>query len=202
MSSPKCHVSVEVFLPVRGDAAGRSRCRLPARVMRGLRQSRAFVKLLSPVVPEPVLPRLEALDDRVPGLPRMVRGVLGGRGVTTTDMSALRAAAQVQPPAIARQAFRTAGAVRWYRRFDSMHSHVRTPSTRGATLGFLQTWSATAQHRSQTGHHSNTLRIGVQGNVPDPGGSDNLQGRDLVEGHEASVRQDPPRRPSRPTLIS
>jgi hypothetical protein len=72
MSSPKCHVSVEVFLPVCGNAAGRSRCRLPARVMRGLRQRRAFVELLSPVVPEPVLPRLEALDDRVPSTPRMV----------------------------------------------------------------------------------------------------------------------------------
>ena len=69
---PKRHVSVEVFSPVRGDAAGRPRCRLPARVMLGPGQRRPFVELLSPVVPEPVLPRLEALDDGMPGLPRMV----------------------------------------------------------------------------------------------------------------------------------
>jgi hypothetical protein len=127
------HVSVEVSLPVCGNAAGRSRCRLLRRVMLGPGERRAFVELLGPVVPEPVLPRLEALDYRVPGLPRMVRCVLRGRGVATTDMSALRATAQVQPPAIAREAFRTACAVRWYRRLDSMHGHVRAPSTRRIT---------------------------------------------------------------------
>jgi hypothetical protein len=153
---PEGHVSVEVFLPVCGDAAGRSRCRLPARVMRRLRQRRAFVELLSPVVPEPVLPRLEALDDRVPGLPRMVRGVLGGRGVTTTDMSALSAAAQVQPPAIARHAFRTAGAVRWYRRFDSMRSHVAPPSTRGVTRASYK--RDRQQHSIKADHNTNAMR--------------------------------------------
>jgi hypothetical protein len=56
--------------------------------------------LLSLIAPEPGFAGLKACRDRMPRPVKVLRGMLTGRAVTTSDMSALRAAAQVQPPPI------------------------------------------------------------------------------------------------------
>ena len=71
------------------------------------------------IVPEPVLAWLKAGDDGVASLSSMSGAVLAGRTVTTTDVSAFRAAAQMQPPTVRCKALHTAGST-WLRlRIDS-----------------------------------------------------------------------------------
>jgi hypothetical protein len=68
--------SVQVSLPVSWHAAARSWYRLVQRVMQGWSQVRTGEVLLGRVVPEPVLARLVASDDRVPRVGRVAAGVL------------------------------------------------------------------------------------------------------------------------------
>src|ERR1700733_2469782 len=97
--------SVEVPLPVRGDAAGRTRRGLTKRVVLRRRQLGPVVVLLILVVPEPVLTRLETPDDPVPTLAGVRAGVLARRTVAAADVPARGAAAQVEPPPVRRVAF-------------------------------------------------------------------------------------------------
>jgi len=69
-------------------------------------------ELLCAVVVEPVLPRFEALDDRVRRLVIVGGRVLGGRGVAAAHVSALCAAPQMQPPTAAVETFYAAIAAR------------------------------------------------------------------------------------------
>ena len=67
------------------------------------------------VVVEPILARLEAGDDRVPGCRRMLGRMLAGRTVAASDVPTLRTPAEMKPPAIRRrQAFHTSIAA-WFR---------------------------------------------------------------------------------------
>src|SRR5689334_4084834 len=75
---------------------------------RGQRRS-GLVELVGRIAPEPVLPRLEAADDWVPGGGRVRARVLRRRGVAAADVPALGAPAQVQPPAAGRLALGAAG---------------------------------------------------------------------------------------------
>jgi hypothetical protein len=61
--------------------------------------------LLSLIAPEPGFAGLKAGRDRMSRRVKVLRGMLTGRAVTTADMSALRATAQVQPPSIGSQTF-------------------------------------------------------------------------------------------------
>jgi hypothetical protein len=96
---------VQVALPIGRHAAPWAGRRLIDRMMRRRSQRRPFGELLGAIVIEPVLTGLEALDHRVAALLDVMARVLGGRGITTADVTALRAAPQVKPPTTARKAF-------------------------------------------------------------------------------------------------
>ena len=75
---PSARWSVQVRLPVSGDAAGWAGNRLVERMMFGRGQRGPIVvELVGLVVPEPCLTWLEAADHRVPGGHRVRAGVLG-----------------------------------------------------------------------------------------------------------------------------
>src|SRR5215207_5039954 len=89
---------VQLRGPVLGDAALGSRRRLLLGVVMRRRQGRTFQEAVGPVVPVPVLARLEALDDRVAGRLGVGRAVLGRRVVTAADVPAGRTAPEMEPP--------------------------------------------------------------------------------------------------------
>jgi hypothetical protein len=91
-------VSMQLFLPVRRYAVGRSGHGLMERVVMRRDQVGAIHVIVCGIVVEPVLTRLEAVDHAVASACRMVPGVLGGRGVATPDVAAPRATAEVEPP--------------------------------------------------------------------------------------------------------
>jgi hypothetical protein len=69
---------VEVPLPVGRDLARRARYRLIEWMVFGRGQRGTLVGLLGDIVPEPVLARLEAPDQGMPGLGCVFAGVLSG----------------------------------------------------------------------------------------------------------------------------
>jgi len=71
------------------------------------------------VVVKPVLTRFEAGNDRMAARPGMLRGMLPRRAITTADVTALRAAPQVQPPPRHGQAFHATISARFGRRVDT-----------------------------------------------------------------------------------
>jgi hypothetical protein len=92
--------SVQLLLPFIGYAAGWSRHGLVAGVMPRRSQDGAVVDVfIGLVVPEPVLARLVALDNRMLRISGVVTGMLRWRRVAATDMTAVRTAAEVEPPA-------------------------------------------------------------------------------------------------------
>src|SRR3954471_24061649 len=90
--------AVHVLQPVRRDPAGRAGARLLGRTRPGRRELRPVEQVPGAVVEEPVLPRLEALDDVVPGRAGVRGRVLGRGGVAAADVATLGAAPQVDPP--------------------------------------------------------------------------------------------------------
>jgi hypothetical protein len=94
--------SVQPPLPLARHAISRAERRLVERVVGWGSQLRAFEVLVALVVVEPVLARLEAMDDGVLLRRRMLARVLRGGLVAAADVTALPAAAQVEPPASAR----------------------------------------------------------------------------------------------------
>jgi hypothetical protein len=54
--------------------------------------------LACPIIPEPILTRLEARNDEVPSLPEVRSGVPVRRSIAATDVTALGAAPQMKPP--------------------------------------------------------------------------------------------------------
>src|SRR6476661_6233464 len=90
--------SVQVALPVRGHPSCRSRDGLAERTVLGRREHRPFVVFLRGVVPKPVLAGFEGTDKRMAGAGRVCARMLGWRGVTASDVAALGAPAQMEPP--------------------------------------------------------------------------------------------------------
>jgi hypothetical protein len=125
--------SVQVSLPVSWHAAARSRYGLVQRVMLGRGQVRTGEVLLGPEVPEPVLARLVAPDDRVPRVGRVVTGMLRWRRVAAADVAAGRAPAEVQPPPSGGETLDASCAARRYRRIN-VH-FVPHPSSPTAAFG-------------------------------------------------------------------
>jgi hypothetical protein len=83
---------MEVALPVCRHSPGGSRRRLVERMMLWWGERRTVVELLGAVVPEPVLARFEAADQRMPGIGCVVAGVLRGGGIAAANVPALGAA--------------------------------------------------------------------------------------------------------------
>src|SRR5580658_980131 len=96
-------------LPVGGDPSGRPGHTLVEGMVLGWGEAGPFQVLAGPIVPEPVLPRLEAADDRVTGRLRMRGRVLAQRIVATSDVPALRAPSEVEPPATGLETLHAAG---------------------------------------------------------------------------------------------
>src|SRR5262249_11474389 len=120
--------------PIAGHAPGRARHWLVDRVAVRGSQARTLERLPSLEVPVPVLAGLEALNDGVPRLLRVPARMLIRRGGAAADVPALRAAAQVKPPAIVLQALDAAGPARRLRWIDvQMRSHRHPLSLIGRT---------------------------------------------------------------------
>jgi hypothetical protein len=113
---------MQLVFPVSGHATGWSGHGLVDRVMVRRSQDGTLEVLLRRVVPEPVLARLVALDDRVLLGSGMVARMLGWRRVATADVAALRAAAQVEPPTAGGQALDAPRAAWRYLRIDPVLS--------------------------------------------------------------------------------
>src|SRR5271156_2443560 len=115
-------------LPVRRHPRGWPWRGLLERAMLRRGQRRTVAELPRVVVPEPVLARLEAAYQRMPGSGRVLARVLRRGGVATADVSAAGAAAQMQPPAVAGQALRAPCPARGNSRIDrTVAGHVRRP---------------------------------------------------------------------------
>src|SRR5208282_2980157 len=95
--------------------------RLVNRMMLRRRELGTFVHFLGLVAVEPVLAGFEAADERVPGGRRMGGRVLHRRGVAAADVPALRAPAQVHPPAARGLALDAPGTARRHRRIDARY---------------------------------------------------------------------------------
>jgi hypothetical protein len=101
------------------------------------------------VVVKQILTRLEARNDRMAARSGMLRGVLRRRAVTTADVTALRAAPQMQPPPARGQAFHATISARFRRRVD-------TAAVRGwifhhtAPFGFASTLISSCPGRMST----------------------------------------------------
>ena len=112
--------SMEPRLPVARDLTRRSGRRLIFRMPPRLRESRAWDHFASSVVVEPGFSGLEAGRERMPCRMKMLRGVLAGRTIATTDVPAFSTPPQVQPPPARREAICAAIAARRHIRVDSM----------------------------------------------------------------------------------
>jgi hypothetical protein len=101
------------------------------------RQGRAPYHLFALVVPEPILTRLEAGSDWVSGRLGMLRGMLIGGTITTTNVPAFRATAQVKPPRMGFRTFHTARATGLRRRIDASMKrfHIFSPPVESHRAG-------------------------------------------------------------------
>jgi hypothetical protein len=92
--------------------------------------------LLAGVIPEPGLAGLEALDDWMAGVRRVMAGVLGRGRVATADMPAAGAPTEVEPPAAGRQAFDAARPAGLGRRVKELRRIAhRSPRLSGPPIG-------------------------------------------------------------------
>ena len=116
--------SVQVSLPIRGHPTGWTRHGLADGVALGTCEWRTLVEIVRGIVPEPVLPRFEAPHQRVSRIARVFRRVLGRRAVTATDVPALRASPEVEPPSFVREAFDATITARYDRWINPLVNHV------------------------------------------------------------------------------
>src|SRR5512135_3213910 len=92
-------LSVQSLDPIVGYGAGWTRSRLVLGVVTGRGEFRPGGVLVGLEVPEPLLARLKALNVAMAAVPEVGARVLARRGVATSDVTALRAPSQVEPPA-------------------------------------------------------------------------------------------------------
>jgi hypothetical protein len=120
--------SVEVGLPIGGDAAVGAGYALVGRVVLGRGEVRTVRGLLIAVVPEPGLTRLEGPDHRMAGRLPVRRRMLSRGCVAAPDMATAGTSAQVEPPAAHRVTLRAAGAARRHGNIDITGLVHRYPS--------------------------------------------------------------------------
>jgi len=77
-------------------------------------QARPFRIGICPVVPKPIFARLEAADDRVTRRVRMRAGVLAGRVVAASNVTALRTPSEMEPPTSRGEALHATGPAWWH----------------------------------------------------------------------------------------
>jgi hypothetical protein len=109
---------MQSVLPVGWNAAGWTWYRLVNGVVQWRRELGTLQVLVGAVVPEPILARLEAADERVTGRVRMCGCMLFGRVVATPDMTALRTAPEMEPPTTSFETLDATGSTWWYVGFD------------------------------------------------------------------------------------
>lgn len=120
---------VQKRLPIVRHSSRRPGHRLTFRMRVRRSQLRACDHRPRFVIVEPILTRLEAGNDRMPRLGRVLRCMLARRTVAATDVSALRAPPQMQPPAIRRrQAFHAPIAARLCSGVNSTQALFHFPS--------------------------------------------------------------------------
>jgi hypothetical protein len=124
---------VKMPFPVPRNAPRGARHRLIDGVMLWRREHRTLDDRLDAVVPEPALPRLEALDHRVTGIACVPRGVLTRRCVAASDVATEGTAAEVEPPPPGFQALYAARATRGHIRINLGHVCLQSSET---YLGF------------------------------------------------------------------
>src|SRR5690349_15250923 len=88
-------------------------------------EPRTLQHVIRGIVVKPILTRLKGADDGVAASAGVRRSVLAGGRVATTDVSASRAAAKVEPPAARDQAFDATGPAGRNRRVDLLLCHGR-----------------------------------------------------------------------------
>jgi hypothetical protein len=115
---------IEVFLPVRRYFTVGSRCGLAGRMRVRRGQSRAFDEIVGLEAVQPIFTRLEARDHGVIRIFVMFSRVLTRRTIAAPDVTAFRAATEMQPPAVARQTFGTSGSARFCLRIYFAHEFV------------------------------------------------------------------------------
>jgi hypothetical protein len=88
------------------------------------------------IVVKPGFAWFEACRDRVARCLEMLRCMLTWRVVAATDMNALCAAPQVQPPSVCSKTFDASGAAWWYCRIDTgfIRTHLSYPPGAGGPL--------------------------------------------------------------------
>ncbi len=115
ISISNCHaLLVEEAFPVCGYPARRPRHRLTRRMRVRAGQLGTVKSFSRSIVVEPILPRLEAIDDRMAGFRAVLRRMLARRTVAAADVPAFGASAQVQPPSVCSQAL-DATRTAWFR---------------------------------------------------------------------------------------
>ena len=124
---------VQLLLPILRDAPFRAGHRLANGVVGWGSQRRAGDKLFAAVVIKPVFARLKAGDNGVFRLVGVFCGVLRGRVIAASNMAALCAAPEVEPPASSGFTFNATGTARWGRSFDGLIGHISLLSERPHT---------------------------------------------------------------------
>jgi hypothetical protein len=115
--------SVEQALPIGRHLTRRPGRRLLEWVMLGRSQGRSLVEVAGRVVKEPFLARLVASNYRVIGVLGVGSGMLTRRRVAATDVSALCAASQVEPPSSRLEAVGASVATGRHARVDRVIRH-------------------------------------------------------------------------------
>jgi hypothetical protein len=111
---------VQQRLPVGGHPSRGSRYGLTCRMRVRRKQFRALDHPPRLVIVEPVLTRLKAGDDRMPGRRRMLRCMPTWRAIAASDVPTLGAPAEMKPPTPrGRQALHAPVAARFRSRIDS-----------------------------------------------------------------------------------
>jgi hypothetical protein len=121
-SSTSSHL-VQMTLPVGRDPPGGSGNRLVGGMRRWRSKIGGINHRIGLVIPEPLLPRLEALGDGVPCRTSMSRRVLAGRRVAAADMTTECTTAKMQPPSLLLRALNAAIASGRYRGIDQLTWH-------------------------------------------------------------------------------
>ena len=119
-------LDVQLALPIVGHAAGRPRYGLIRRMRVRRRQTRPCKHFSGSVIVEPRLPRLETRDDRMARTLIVLGRVLVRRRIAATNVPALGAATQVQPPGAGRETFDATHAARLDRWIDAVSSAIHT----------------------------------------------------------------------------
>ncbi len=121
-----CTLFANEHLPVWRHRSGRPRHRLIQRMRVGRMKLWAGEDFVRPIVVKPMLPGLEACDDRVIRSGVMFRCMLIWRTVTAADVTALGASAKMQPPAALSHALDAACSARPGHRVDTIRLGCHT----------------------------------------------------------------------------